>query len=783
MWPPAGTGGAGAWSQSQAPGAADVWRYTPSPSSNGMGGGSMMAQSCQPSFVQSPQVQSSLRGAPSFGSLNQQVYSAGPGGLSGFATPGGQSSVGRSAGPGGLSGFATTGGMMPSVSQSSAGSQLYGSSHAAQNSYVPPPSGAPNSYVPPSLYSGSGSSYVPPPLFSGSGSSYVPPPLHAGSGSSYVPPPWSSPQRQGGAFVRGYSGGEDMRPTQPPQLSASPAPQFPTAPPQMSRPGSYVPPPALSPSLQLPRPELGLGGGGGGAPSCGGRGTAPAAQSRSWVPPAVQEIDWRSLLLSGMAASQVDGLNGLNGVGGHGHAAPQDGGLSRQEPPKAIPLQQQKKPAVHQAPPKAVEEPEPTLESHARVRGNEECADCGARGPEWASVNQGTMICIACAGIHRSLGAHISKVKSLTLDSWKPEEVRAFCAQGGNAQVNEKLKVHMLPRPRPGASRHEMEQHIAEKYAGQRIRKNSFEALPPPPPPWLELQKGGPSPCSGASGRSPSGSTPGFLDSAIARPPTPPWHFPPPAQHQYGGTANGHGNGFALQEGGSSGSNSRPRKSSSPSRVAAGASSANGAGVGFKCHQGLVIVEVQAAELSDDRARELRMLGPLFLSMAVELSLGTTSAEWTSTKRGAQDVSWEPAERRELLWDAEERWLQVQLHDGEQIAGLTQVAGRGRIDLLALNAEAQLRPGDPFQFEVDIYAPGEDDDSHSVATVDSDGSVSPHRQPGSRLGLHHEGDDDPDDPERHGEHCGTVHLQVTLIDMSGMLAAQERRQLGGNAGR
>jgi stromal membrane-associated protein len=44
-------------------------------------------------------------------------------------------------------------------------------------------------------------------------------------------------------------------------------------------------------------------------------------------------------------------------------------------------------------------------------------------GPRWASWNLGIFLCIRCAGIHRNLGVHISKVKSVNLDSWTPEQV------------------------------------------------------------------------------------------------------------------------------------------------------------------------------------------------------------------------------------------------------------------------------------------------------------------------------------------------------------------------
>lgn len=51
-------------------------------------------------------------------------------------------------------------------------------------------------------------------------------------------------------------------------------------------------------------------------------------------------------------------------------------------------------------------------------QGNTWCADCGSSSKvEWVSINLGVILCIECSGIHRSLGTHISKVRSLTLDT------------------------------------------------------------------------------------------------------------------------------------------------------------------------------------------------------------------------------------------------------------------------------------------------------------------------------------------------------------------------------
>lgn len=69
--------------------------------------------------------------------------------------------------------------------------------------------------------------------------------------------------------------------------------------------------------------------------------------------------------------------------------------------------------------------------------GNSVCADCGGKLPEWASLNLAVLLCIECSGIHRRLGVHISKVRSLTLDVkvWGPSMMGLFQTTG-NAFVN-----------------------------------------------------------------------------------------------------------------------------------------------------------------------------------------------------------------------------------------------------------------------------------------------------------------------------------------------------------
>lgn len=70
-----------------------------------------------------------------------------------------------------------------------------------------------------------------------------------------------------------------------------------------------------------------------------------------------------------------------------------------------------------------------------KIPGNNECCDCKNSEPRWASINLGITLCIACSGVHRSLGVHHSKVRSLTLDAWEPEIVKVMM-ELGNQIVN-----------------------------------------------------------------------------------------------------------------------------------------------------------------------------------------------------------------------------------------------------------------------------------------------------------------------------------------------------------
>ncbi|MBA0689147.1 hypothetical protein Goari_006886, partial [Gossypium aridum] len=71
------------------------------------------------------------------------------------------------------------------------------------------------------------------------------------------------------------------------------------------------------------------------------------------------------------------------------------------------------------------------------ISGNDVCAECNAPEPDWASLNLGILLCIECSGVHRNLGVHVSKVRSLTLDVkvWESSIVELFRSLG-NAYCN-----------------------------------------------------------------------------------------------------------------------------------------------------------------------------------------------------------------------------------------------------------------------------------------------------------------------------------------------------------
>ncbi|ODH13443.1 hypothetical protein ACO22_07254 [Paracoccidioides brasiliensis] len=102
-------------------------------------------------------------------------------------------------------------------------------------------------------------------------------------------------------------------------------------------------------------------------------------------------------------------------------------------------------------------------------QGNCRCADCGSLSKvEWVSINLGIVLCIECSGIHRSLGTHISKIRSLTLDIHSfSNDIVEILLQVGNRVSNVIWESRLDPALKPTAqsSREQRLKFITAKYS------------------------------------------------------------------------------------------------------------------------------------------------------------------------------------------------------------------------------------------------------------------------------------------------------------------------------
>lgn len=104
-------------------------------------------------------------------------------------------------------------------------------------------------------------------------------------------------------------------------------------------------------------------------------------------------------------------------------------------------------------------------------QGNRWCADCDSDVKvEWVSINLGIVLCIECSGIHRSLGTHISKIRSLTLDTQSfTTDIVECLLQIGNRISNMVWEAQMtsensIKPPAQSATRDQRLRFITAKY-------------------------------------------------------------------------------------------------------------------------------------------------------------------------------------------------------------------------------------------------------------------------------------------------------------------------------
>ncbi|KAG0207099.1 hypothetical protein BGX28_001575 [Mortierella sp. GBA30] len=94
---------------------------------------------------------------------------------------------------------------------------------------------------------------------------------------------------------------------------------------------------------------------------------------------------------------------------------------------------------------------------------NRFCVDCRKKDPRWASFNLGCFMCIRCSGVHRSMGTHITKVKSVDLDSWTVEQVENMI-KWGNEKANMYWEARLPESSVPNESTSGIDPWIRSKY-------------------------------------------------------------------------------------------------------------------------------------------------------------------------------------------------------------------------------------------------------------------------------------------------------------------------------
>ncbi|KAL8782996.1 MAG: hypothetical protein Q9213_004953 [Squamulea squamosa] len=107
-----------------------------------------------------------------------------------------------------------------------------------------------------------------------------------------------------------------------------------------------------------------------------------------------------------------------------------------------------------------------TIKTLLKLEGNKSCADCKRnKHPRWASWNLGIFVCIRCSGIHRGMGTHISRVKSVDLDAWTDEQLQSVL-RWGNSRANKYWESKLAPGHVPSEAK--IENFIRTKYESKR---------------------------------------------------------------------------------------------------------------------------------------------------------------------------------------------------------------------------------------------------------------------------------------------------------------------------
>ncbi|KAJ7686086.1 hypothetical protein B0H17DRAFT_1072671 [Mycena rosella] len=119
---------------------------------------------------------------------------------------------------------------------------------------------------------------------------------------------------------------------------------------------------------------------------------------------------------------------------------------------------------------------------------NKLCCDCSNPNPQWASLGFAVFLCLQCAGTHRGFGVHISFVRSISMDTWQPDQLRRMQI-GGNAAFKQFMKSYS-PAEQGGYKEGNSPYEIYHCWAATQYREKLdaeiagrewTQAAPPPP--------------------------------------------------------------------------------------------------------------------------------------------------------------------------------------------------------------------------------------------------------------------------------------------------------------
>lgn len=368
---------------------------------------------------------------------------------------------------------------------------------------------------------------------------------------------------------------------------------------------------------------------------------------------------------------------------------------------------------------------------------NQQCADCGAAHPEWASLQEGTLVCLDCAGVHRCMSM---SMKSLArVEFWQASEASSFCAMGGNITANRRLAELAglaAPRPPPDTDRNFVERYIVRKYGGttfvdsyqceEASRALVRELADEVERRRLAKEKADHEAAERAR-REQAERERKAREAQEAAERVRQEQAREAAERLRRERAAALAHQEQVQAAARADHAARARSANAAvAAVAAEAAvrlspgsfrdaSPIGRAIPWKplgnpmvqdapaAVSGLVVVDVVAVNLFKERARDLRYVGAWSLNLTAVVSLGKLSSVATPPRKGSASVRWEPPEQRELRWDCKQRWLWCRVNDNLG-GGHTQLAGVGVLDVRAAEAEAIEDGSGVAEMELELLA-------------------------------------------------------------------------------